>query len=102
MADQVMFVSRILKLPLLGADGDAIGRVDDLVFGPPVRGEGPLLLGLVASVNRRSIFVAAARVAEISPAGIRLRSQAVDLRPFQPRKAELLATSLLDRPHGAE
>ncbi len=97
-----MFVSRILKLPLLGADGDAIGRVDDLVFGPPVRGEGPLLLGLVASVNRRSIFVAAARVAEIAATGVRLRSQAIDLRPFQPRQAELLATRLLDRPHGAE
>jgi len=102
VTDPVMFVSRILKLPLLGADGDAIGRVDDLVLGPPVRGEGPLLLGLVASVNRRSIFVAAARMAGITAAGVRLRSQAVDLRPFRPKKAELLATSLLDRVNGTE
>jgi CBS domain-containing protein len=100
--DPVMFVSRILKLPLLGADGEAIGRVDDLVLGPPVRGEGPLLLGLVASVNRRQIFLAAARVAEIAAAGVRLRSQAVDLRPFQPRSTEILATTLLDKAQGEE
>jgi CBS domain-containing protein len=97
MADRVLFVSRIFKLPLRGADGDMIGRVDDLVLGPPVRGGGPLLLGLVVSVNRRRIFVAAARVADIAASGVRLRSEALDLRPFQPRPGELLATSLLDR-----
>jgi len=102
VSDPVLFVSRILKLPLLGADGDTIGRVEDLVLGPPVRGGAPLLLGLVVAVNRRRIFVAAARVADIAGTGVRLRSQAVDLRPFQARKAELLATALLDRPHGGE
>jgi CBS domain-containing protein len=102
MADQLLFVSRILKLPLLDGDGDNIGRVADLVLGPPVRDAGPTLLGLVAGVNRRRIFVTATRVADITASGARLRTQAVDLKPFRPRPAELLATALLDRPVGGE
>ncbi|HEX3623710.1 MAG TPA: CBS domain-containing protein [Acidimicrobiales bacterium] len=98
MAEPVLFVSRILRLPLLDVDGETIGRVGDLVLGPAVRDQGPLLLGLVAVVNRRRIFVAATRVADIAASGVRLRTQAVDLKPFRPRAAELLATRLLDHP----
>ena len=97
MAERVLFVSRILRLPLLDADGDVLGRIGDLVLGPPVRDAGPILLGLVAGVNRRRIFVAATRVAEIASSGARLRTQAVDLKAFRPRPAELLVTELLDR-----
>ena len=100
MAEPVLFVSRILKLPLLDADGETIGRIQDLVLGPPARGSGPVLLGLVAGINRRRIFVAATRVATITTSGVRLRTQAVDLKQFQPRPAELLATALLDHPAG--
>jgi CBS domain-containing protein len=102
MAEPVLFVSRILRLPLLDADGETIGRVSDLVVGPPVRGAGPVLLGLVAAVNRRRIFLAATRVADITASGVRMRSRALDLKPFRPRPAELLATTLLDRPVGDE
>jgi len=102
MTDTVLFASRILKLPLLGPDGETIGRVDDLVLSPPVRDGAPVLVGLVAFVSRRLIFIAAARVADVSGAGLRLRSEALDLRPFQARPADLLITSLLDRPHGEE
>jgi CBS domain-containing protein len=98
MAEPVLFVSRILRLPLLDVDGETIGRIVDLVFGPPVRDAGPALLGLVAAVNRRRIFVAATRVSEIAASGARMRTQAVDLKPFRPRPAELLASGLLDHP----
>jgi hypothetical protein len=87
MPEPVLFVSRILRLPLLDADGETIGRISDLVVGPPVRGAGPVLLGLVAAVNRRRIFVAATRVADISASGARMRSRALDLKPFRPRPA---------------
>jgi CBS domain-containing protein len=102
MNDTIVFVSRVLKLPLLGADGDPIGRVDDLVVGPSVRGGAPPIVGLVATISRRRIFVAATRVAEISGAGVRVRHEAVDLRPFQLRTGELTASGLLDRRHGNE
>ena len=69
----VLYVSRLVKLPLLDSDGATIGRVDDLVIGPPARGSAPLLLGLVANVNRRRIFVAASRIGDVDGAGIRLK-----------------------------
>jgi CBS domain-containing protein len=94
----VLYVSRLVKLPLLDGDGATIGRVDDLVIGPPARGSAPLLLGLVANVTRRRIFVAASRIGEIEGSGIRLKTAAVDLRPFQLRVGELLTSTLLDRP----
>ena len=62
----------------------------------------PLLLGLVALVNRSRIFVSASRIGELGGAGIRLRTSAVDLRPFRLRKSEMLASSLFDRRVGPE
>ena len=53
MPSSVLYVSRLLRLPLLDGDGATIGRVDDMVIGPPARGGAPVLLGLVASVTRR-------------------------------------------------
>ena len=102
MSDRVVFVSRIFKLPLLGVDSDSIGRVEDVVVGPHVHDGRPPILGFVAAISRRRIFVAATRVADISVGGVRLRNQAIDLRPFQLRKGELAASSLLDRSHEDE
>src|SRR5437764_13657052 len=96
-----IYASRVLKLPLVTPDGDAIGRVDDLVIGPPTGETAPIVLGLVAQVGRRRTFVTAARVRHFEPSGVVLTSTALDLHPFRPRTGELLLTSLLDRPvHG--
>jgi flagellar motility protein MotE (MotC chaperone) len=96
-----IYASRVLKLPLVTPDGDAIGRVDDLVLGPPTGETAPILLGLVAQVGRRRIFVTAARVKHFETSGVVLTSTALDLHPFKGRTGELLLTSLLDRPlHG--
>jgi len=102
MNDGVLFASRVLKLPLLDVNGDPIGRVEDLVIGTPVRDGAPPVLGLVAAISRRRIFVAATRLAEISTAGVRLRQEAVDLRPFQVRRGEVVISVLLNRRHRGE
>src|SRR2546423_15624539 len=100
-AAEPIYASRVLKLPLVTPDGDAIGRVDDLVIGPPTGETAPILLGLVAQVGRRRIFLTAARVRHFETSGVVLTSTALDLHPFKPRTGELLLTSLLDRPvHG--
>jgi CBS domain-containing protein len=96
-----IYASRVVKLPLLTADGDTIGRLEDLVIGPPVRG-APSLLGLVAQVGHRRIFVSAARIRQFDVSGATLSSAAIDLRPFQQRTGELLVSELLDRPFGRE
>ena len=93
-----IYASRILKLPLVTPDGDSIGRVDDLLIGPPTGGAAPILLGLVAQVGRRRIFLSGSRVQHFETSGVVLTSAALDLRPFKPRTGELLLSSLLDRP----
>ena len=97
-----VYASRLLKLPVLAADGDTIGRTVDLVLVPPTREGGPRLLGIVANVGRRRIFIAATRIANVAVSGVSLRSAALDLRPFQLRVGELVVTDLLDRPRDAE
>ena len=93
-----IYASRVLKLPLVTPDGDAIGRVDDLVIGPPTGETAPILLGLVAQLGRRRIFISASRVKHFETSGVVLASAALDLHPFKPRTGELILTSLLDRP----
>jgi CBS domain-containing protein len=93
-----IYASRVLKLPLVTPDGDALGRVDDLVIGPPTGETAPILLGLVAQVGRRRIFISASRVKHFETSGVVLNSSALDLHPFKGRTGELLLTSLLDRP----
>jgi flagellar motility protein MotE (MotC chaperone) len=97
MATTPIYVSRLVKLPLLDRDGTSIGKVDDLVLGPATRESGPLLLGLVAVVNRSRIFVSASRIGELDGSGVRLRTADVDLRSFRLRTSELLTSSLFDR-----
>lgn len=85
-----IFVSRLVRLPLLDADGNALGRVDDVVTVPS--GTAPArVLGLVVSVERRRIFVNEARLGSIDPTGVRLRSGTIDVQPFRQRPGEKLA-----------
>ncbi len=98
MAGQTIFVSRLVRLPLLGADGVAIGRLDDVVLTAGRPGGSPRVLGFVANVQRRQIFVNANRVGEINSAGAHMRTGTVDLRRFELREGELLTRqSVIDR-----
>ncbi|MGH9181446.1 MAG: magnesium transporter, partial [Acidimicrobiales bacterium] len=103
MDGPVIYVSRLVRLPLLGADGVSIGRLEDVVLTPPPGPDAaPLVLGFVASVGRRRIFVNANRVGAVDLAGAHLRTGTVDLRRFGLRPGELLArASVLDRRVGA-
>ena len=59
MTATIVYASRLLRLPLVAADGATIGRIDDIVFVPG--GDGPpRVVGFVALVQRRRIFVNAA------------------------------------------
>lgn len=97
MAGELVYASRVMGLALLDADGETIGRVDDVVLVPPHRASAPRVLGFVAAVQRRRIFVSVGRVAELDELGLRLKGSAIDLSPFQLRAGEILAGDLLDR-----
>lgn len=99
MEDRLIYVSRLARLPLLDAEGIGIGRVADVVLAPPGPTSPPRVVGFVASVQRRDIFVNANRVGEITGSGVRLHGGTVDLRRFHQRGGELLARrDLLDKP----
>ena len=103
MAGDLIYASRIMRLPLLDAGGAAIGRLDDIVVIPGARGGKPRVLGFVASSQRRRIFVNAGRIAALDIDGARLRSWDVDLNPFKPRAGELLVSrDIIDRKVGDE
>src|ERR1700730_17151496 len=96
MSDRIVYVSRVTRLPLVGADGGGVGRVVDVVIhlgGRPSR-----VNGFVVAVQRRRVFVGAGRVGEIQVDGVRLRRGSVNLRHFELRPGErLLAGELIGR-----
>ncbi len=102
-ASGAIYVSRLTRLPLLAADESHVGRIADVLLGAPYRDAPPRVIGFVATVQRRRIFVNAGRVAEVHAGGVRLRSGTIDLRHFAPRTGELLAAdSLMGRKFGSE
>jgi sporulation protein YlmC with PRC-barrel domain len=86
MERRLVYVSRLVRLALVGADGAQIGRMADVVLGAA----SPRVNGFVVRVQRRSVFVGAGRVAEIAPEGVRLRRGAINLRQFALREGEQL------------
>ena len=92
-----IFAGSLRRLPVTDPNGESIGRVRDLVVALAPVGR-PRLLGIVASVQRRTIFVGAGVIGEITSAGVRLTTSRLSLRRFEPRPGELLVWSqLLDR-----
>jgi CBS domain-containing protein len=103
MAGDLIYAFRVMRLPLLDAGGNAIGRLDDVVVIPGRDGGAPRVLGFVATSQRRRIFVNAGRVGSLDADGARLRSWDVDLNPFKPRPGEiLLGRDILDARVGDE
>ncbi|MBV9002560.1 MAG: magnesium transporter [Solirubrobacterales bacterium] len=89
MSDRIVYVSRLTRLPLVGADGADIGRVVDVVLD--LSGRPPHVNGFVVAVGRRRVFVGAGRVGEIATDGMRLRRGSINLRQFELRPGERLA-----------
>ena len=88
MSDRIVYVSRVTRLPLVGADGADVGHVVDVVLD--LGGRPPRVNGFVVAVGRRRVFVGAGRVGEIETDGVRLRRGSVNLRQFELRAGERL------------
>jgi len=88
VSDRIVYVTRLTRLPLIGADGADIGRIVDVVID--LGGRPPRVNGFVAAVGRRRVFVGAGRVGEIASEGVRLRRGSVNLRQFELRPGERL------------
>ncbi len=86
-------MTRLTRLPLVGADAADVGRVVDVVLD--LGGRPPRVNGFVVAVGRRRVFVGAGRVGEISEDGVRLRRGSVNLRQFELRAGERLVVGEL-------
>jgi CBS domain-containing protein len=96
MERRIVYVSRLTRLPLLGADGAELGRVADGVVD--LGSKPPRVNGIVVAVQRRRVFVGIGRIGEIGNEGARLRRGSVNLRQFELRDGEmLLAGQLIGR-----
>jgi len=93
--DRTVYASRLMRLPLVGADGADIGHVVDIVLG--LGGRPPRVNGFVIAVQRRRVFVGVGRVGEIESAGLRLRRGSVNMREFVLREGERLVSDLMGR-----
>jgi sporulation protein YlmC with PRC-barrel domain len=93
MDDSVIYISRLTRLSLVGADGTNVGHVVDVVID--LGGRPPRVNGFVVSVGRRRVFVGAGRIGEITGDGLRLRRGSVNLRQFELRPGERLVVGEL-------
>ncbi len=93
MERRIIYMARLTRLPLLGADGADIGRVVDAVFD--LGSKPPRINGLVVAVQRRRVFVGIGRIGEIGTDGARLRRGSVNLRQFELRQGERLVAGEL-------
>jgi CBS domain-containing protein len=92
---RIVYVTRITRLPLVGADGADVGHVVDVVLDRG--GRPPRVNGFVVAVQRRRVFVGAGRVGEIETDGLRLRRGSVNMRQFELRTGELLTSEVLGK-----
>jgi len=88
MDRRIVYVTRLTRLPLLGSDGNDVGRVVDAVLD--LGSKPPRINGVVVGVQRRRVFVGIGRIGEIGADGARLRRGSVNLRQFQLREGERL------------
>ncbi len=93
MSAEILYVSRLTRLPLVAADGSDAGHIEDVVID--LGGRPPRVNGFVARVGRRGLFVGAGRVAEIGGEGLRLRRGSINLRQFELRQGERLVVGEL-------
>ncbi|HTX32081.1 MAG TPA: CBS domain-containing protein [Solirubrobacteraceae bacterium] len=93
MNESVIYVSRLTRLPLVGADGSDVGQIADVVVD--LGGRPPRVNGFVVRVGRRRVFVGAGRVGEVTGEGLRLRRGSINLRQFELRPGERLVVGEL-------
>jgi CBS domain-containing protein/sporulation protein YlmC with PRC-barrel domain len=83
-----VYLSLLLRRRIVDRRGEVVGRLSDVVVR--LRGEAyPLVIGLVARVARRDVFLPQGAIGELTAIPLQLR-QAVDLRRFERRDGEVL------------
>jgi CBS domain-containing protein len=93
-----VFAARVAGLPVIGPDGEPVGKVRDIAVTGRTTRRPPRVLGLVVELaTRRRIFVPQLRITAIEPQAVLLGTGTVNLSRFHQRPHEtLVMAELLD------
>src|SRR3984957_10760281 len=88
-APPILHLSTVVGSPLRDADGERLGKVEDLIVR--LGGVGyPPITGFLVSVAGKTSYVGVERVSDIAAEGVVLRKAKLDLRRFERRPEEVL------------
>ena len=79
----MLYLSQAIGRPVLDANGEPLGKVDDLIVA--VGDRYPPVTGLVVATDRRRIFLPWSQVARFDASGARLSTDQIDITKFQQR-----------------
>ena len=86
---RVLHLSELVGRPITDKSGEPIGKLDDVIVR--LRGaEHPLVIGVVAGLGGREVFVPLEQVSSFDGEALRLTSAVLDLRKFERRDGEVL------------
>jgi CBS domain-containing protein/sporulation protein YlmC with PRC-barrel domain len=92
----MLYLSQAIGRPVLDANGEPLGKVDDLIVA--VGDRYPPVTGLVVVTDRRRIFLPWSQVARFDAGGARLSGATIDITRFAQRPDEIgLRADLLDK-----
>jgi CBS domain-containing protein len=92
----MLYLSQAIGRPVLDANGEPLGKVDDLIVA--VGDRYPPVTGLVVATDRRRIFLPWSQVAAFDADGARLSGATIDITRFAQRPDEIgLRADLLDK-----
>src|SRR5271157_5543760 len=98
MATDIIHLSGIVHSPLLGSDGERMGRVEDVIARQGEQAHPPVT-GIVARIGRRELFVPIAMIADVRPGCVQLQGETLNLARFERRPGELLLAKDLSARH---
>ena len=89
---RTLHLSELIGRPITDKRGESIGRLADVIVR--LRGtDHPLVIGVVAAVGGREVFVPLEQASSFDGEALRLTSAVLDLRQFERRDGEVLLRS---------
>ncbi len=90
MAARVLHLSSVVKSPLLDRAGEKLGRIEDLIVRLGEDGAYPPIMGALARIGGRELFVPIDQIAGIESGRVQLQGDRLSLRRFERRPGEVL------------
>ncbi len=98
MPERIIHVSSLAGSPLLDSAGERLGRVEDVIARLDLADGLPPVVGVVARIGGREMFLPIDRIAELGPDAAKTSTTKLNLAQFERRPGEvLLRSDLLDR-----